>query len=89
MMDDTQRELARHALGLTDARRKVTYRNHFVTGEGSADYASWLAMVEDGYATRRAGSPLTGGDDLFRLTRAGARLALNRGEKLCPEDFPA
>lgn len=31
---------------------------------------------------------LTGGDDLFRLTVAGARAALQPGERLCPEDFP-
>jgi hypothetical protein len=89
-MEDEHRELARHALGLSDGRRrKVTYRNHFVTGQGSDDHAPWMAMVEAGHAIRRYGNPLTGGDDLFRLTRAGAELALNRGEKLCPEDFPA
>lgn len=88
-MSPEQRRLARHALGLTDSRRKVSYRNHFVTGEGSTDYEAWKAMVAAGHATRRAGNALTGGDDLFRLTRTGAQLALNRGEKLCPEDFPA
>lgn len=33
------------------------------------------------------GSPMTGGDDLFRLTRRGATAALASGERLCPEDF--
>lgn len=86
-LTDKQRELARHALGLPNARRQ-SYRNHFVTGPGSSDYVAWQAMVAAGFATRRAGSPLTGGDDLFRLNRAGAELALIGRERLCPEDFP-
>lgn len=80
-------ELARHALGLPNSRR-TSYRNHFVTGEGCADHDSWTAMVTEGDATRRKGSVLTGGDDLFRLTHQGAKAALKRGEKLDPEDFP-
>lgn len=87
-MTPTQRELARHALGLSDRHRK-SYRNHFVTGEGSTDYPHWMAMVEAGYARRLAGSLLTGGDDLFKLTPSGAVAALDDGDSLCPEDFPA
>lgn len=86
-MTPEQIELARHALGL-DGRRKVSYRNHFVTGERTRDFPHWIAMVESGDATRRAGPELTGGDDLFRLTAKGARAALRRGERLNPEDFP-
>lgn len=85
-MSPEQIELARHALGL-DGYRKKSYRNHFVTGPGSDDYTNWQAMVAAGYAKRRAGSALTGGDDLFWLTEAGARLAL-KGETLDQEDFP-
>jgi hypothetical protein len=80
-MTETQRELARHALGLGNGRVR-SYRNHFVTGPGSTDHPHWLAMVEAGYATRRAGSELTGGDDLFMLTNAGAEEALDPGELL-------
>lgn len=86
-MTPAQIELARHALGLPNRRRK-SYRNHFVTGAGLDSHAEWLAMVEAGHARRRSGSAITGGDDLFWLTRAGARLALEPGERLCPEDFP-
>lgn len=40
-------------------------------------------------ARRSDGSKLPfGGDDLFRLTRAGADQALEPGERLDPEDFP-
>lgn len=86
-LTEIQRELARHALGLPN-KRKTTYRNHFVTGEGSTDYPHWTAMVEAGAAKRRDGSDLTGGDDLFWLTREGAEAALRKGEKLSAEDFP-
>ncbi|MDG4905965.1 hypothetical protein P9228_05825 [Mesorhizobium sp. WSM4898] len=36
-MTPVQRDLARHALGL-DGRRKESYRNYFVTGEGSTGW---------------------------------------------------
>jgi hypothetical protein len=39
-------------------------------------------MVEAGLATRRDGSELTGGGDLFRLTRQAAESALLPGERL-------
>lgn len=88
-MTPEQIELARHALGL-DGRKKVSYRNHFVTGPGPGnnDHTQWTAMVESGDAVKRKGSPLTGGDDLFRLTPQGARASLRTGERLDHEDFP-
>lgn len=88
-MNAKQIELARHAIGL-DGQHKVSYRNHFVTGPGPGndDHPQWLAMVEAGDAVKRRGSPLTGGDDLFRLTPKGARAVLRPGESLSPEDFP-
>lgn len=87
-MSPEQVALARHALGL-DGRRRMSYRNHFVTGPGTTDYGPWVAMVETGDAKRLPGSELTGGDDLFLLTLQGARAALRTGERLDPEDFPA
>lgn len=81
-MTPTQRELARHALGLGRGV-PTAYRNSFVTGPTSNDHKEWMQMVEAGEATRRDGSSLPfGGDDLFRLTRKGADAALNRGESL-------
>lgn len=82
-----QRELARHALGLPN-RKKTSNRNHFVCGPGHSDYDNWMSMTENGCARRWASSMMTGGDNLFRLIRAGAELALNKGEKLDREDFP-
>ncbi|MBY0355528.1 MAG: hypothetical protein K2Q12_07335 [Rickettsiales bacterium] len=79
-MTPDQKELARRALGLPN-KQKWSYRRHFVVGPGSEHYESWMAMVAAGEAT-------LSGDDLFHLTRAGAHAALEKGETLCPEDFP-
>ncbi|MER8591490.1 hypothetical protein NKH33_07785 [Mesorhizobium sp. M1182] len=87
-MTPAQKDLARHALGLPNRQRR-SYRNHFVTGSGGNDHREWMALVEAGHAWRRAGSELTGGSDLFRLTRAGAELVLEKRESLDPEAFPA
>lgn len=82
------KELARHALGLPN-KMGMSFRNRFVAGEGHDDYADWMQMVANGNAGRRAGLSLPfGGDDLFWLTEEGARFALNKGERLDPEDFP-
>ena len=88
IMTVRQMNLARHALGLPN-RRRTSYRNHFVAGPGHTDYDDWVALVRAGLATRRKGSPITGGDDVFYLTRDGAKAALNDRERLDPEDFPA
>ena len=82
-----QRALARHALGLPN-RTKKSYRNRFVAGVDHVDFGEWMQMVTDANAGRRAGTSLHyGGDDLFWLTEQGARQALNKGERLDPEDF--
>src|SRR5579872_5970530 len=87
MMTTKQRELARHALGLPNKMR-MSYRNRFVAGDGHDDHADWMQMVAEGNAEMcdRSRIPF-GGDDLFWLTEAGARQALNPREKLDREDF--
>ncbi len=88
-MTPHQIDLARHALGL-NGRGRRSYRNHFVAGLGHTDYADWQAMVAEGVAIRIDGKRLSfGGDDMFKLTRAGAEAALLPGESLDSEDFPA
>ncbi len=86
-MTPAQIELARHALGL-NGKARCSYRNHFVAGPYHSDFLEWSHMVEAGDATRREAPKGFGGDDLFRLTRAGAGKALLPSEHLDPEDFP-
>ena len=70
--------ILQHSLGVDQHGQGERYRNHFVTGEGSDDYPACVAAVAAGLMTRRAGSPLTGGDDLFRVTVAGEQFVTER-----------
>lgn len=60
-----------HALGLDCYGQGASYRNHFVTGPGSADHAACLELVASGLMTRSAGSLISGGMDVFNVTSAG------------------
>lgn len=86
-MTPEERAVARHALGLPNDRR-VSYRNHFVAEEGTADFDLWRTMVERGLARQHRGSVLTGGAPLFMLTRAGGDRAIDQGEGLGDRHFP-
>lgn len=83
VMTAQERDLARHALGLSK-RRRQSYRNHFVCNTDPC----WERLVEAGLATVRRSAEATG-MHTYRLTRAGAEAALDPGERLDPEDFPA
>ena len=85
-MTTKQIELARHALGLSQFRKK-SYRNRFIAGDGHPDFPEWMKMVIDRNA-KRSQSRMFGGDSMFMLTLVGARTALNAGEQLDKEDFP-
>ncbi len=83
VMSPEERDLARHALGLSKRKRR-SWRNHFVC----ATDPHWERLVEAGLATvRRSAEP--GGMHTYRLTRDGAEAALEPGDSLDPEDFPA
>ena len=88
-MTPTQRRLARLALGLPNPKC-ISYRNRFIGAVGSYDHEIWTGMCKAGLALSRA-EPLTARvkASRFWLTPAGALAALNPGETLCPEDFPA
>lgn len=60
-----------HALGVDRYGQGEQYRNHFVTGKGSADFDACMALVDAGLMTRTPGNPVTGEDDLFRVTPKG------------------
>lgn len=83
-MTPKQREMARHALGLTDGRM-VSYRNRYTAALNSFSEMEWDDMVRHGWAVRgRDGASSVG----FCLTDTGARLVLNASESLDSEDFP-
>jgi len=65
--------ILQHSIGADQHGRIVRGggRNHFVTGEGSDDYPHCMALVAAGLMTRRAGSAISGGDDIFHVTEAG------------------
>ena len=74
---DKQREILRHALGF-GRRTRPGWRNYFVTGPGSDDYADCEALVAAGLMTKRSGGPLSGGDPVYRVTDAGQDLMVGR-----------
>lgn len=85
-MTPEQKQKARHALGLPNDRRR-SYRNRFFVSVGSPDDALWKALsdADDAdYVTVNRGK-----DRQYWLTRQGALKALEPGETLDAEDFPA
>ena len=87
IMSLLERRLARHALGLPNFRGR-SYRNRFVVSYAPGrTYPAWDRMVDKGWAEQSA--RVIGGTCWFWLTREGAELALDPGETLDPEDFPA
>ncbi len=60
-----------HSLGLDKFGEGRSYRNYFVTGEGSTDYPICMALVDLGLMTRTPGNEITGRDDFFRVTDDG------------------
>jgi hypothetical protein len=79
-----EKELARHALGLPNSRRR-SYRNRYFAPSSSESHDIWIGMVSRGLGAFFYSS---GSNDYFRLTRSGALAALDPGEELDEEDFP-
>lgn len=73
---EKQRDILRHTLGV--GRGGIGWRNHFVTGPGSDDYADCEALVAAGLMAKRSGGPLSGGDPVYRVTDAGRDLLVGR-----------
>lgn len=61
-----ERNILRHALGLTRPGVKIPYRNYFYTEAGCNNYATVLGLVEKGLMS---GSKY---EDTFFVTRKGA-----------------
>lgn len=86
-MTPEQNRLARHALGLPNDRRR-SYRNRFHASAAHTAYQDWCEMVEKGWADFERDDPDKSDRMVFWLRPEGARLALQDGETLDPEDFP-
>lgn len=87
-MTPKQRKLARHALGLPNAK-KQSFRNRFEAAQAPCgDFEQWARMEAQGLARRDTSARASSTTCLFWLTRTGAKAVLNKGETLCPEDFP-
>lgn len=76
---DKQKHILMHSLGLT--RGGPAYRNHFVTGPGSVDYADCCALVDAGLMAKRESALLPAGDLYFTVTEAGKQLVNELLEK--------
>ncbi len=83
-ISDSQREMARHALGLPNKKR-TSYRNHYCIGPGGDGYEDWDDLAAKGLAIRRTG-PDWGGDDMFYLTLNAALAVREPGEHISRED---
>jgi hypothetical protein len=81
-MTETQRLLARHALGLPNARNHG-YRYHFCASPGTWDFKEWQAMVIQGEAVCTVQEPT--GYTMFYLKLDGAIAALNPKETIAYE----
>lgn len=82
-MNHLQRKMARHALGLDESQ--VSYRNRYFASPDSPQAQEWDDLCARGLAVREMGG---GKLAHFYLTNEGARLALDPGDRLDPEDFP-
>ena len=84
-MTPSQRDLARHALGLPNPQRR-TSRNRYLIPKDGPDYVQWLEMIDNGEALLV--SPPTSSLACFALTIKGGQLAIREREQLDPADFP-
>ena len=64
-------DILQHALGRDQYGRGSDYRNHYCTGEGSADFALCREAVAAGLMRERPPSHVSGGDHVFVVTDAG------------------
>jgi hypothetical protein len=83
MANEAQLQILQHSIGADQYGRIVRGggRNHFVTGEGSKDHPHCMALVAAGLMTRRAGSAISGGDEIFHVTEAGREYVRSHSAK--------
>ena len=82
---NSQLHILQHSLGLDQYGQGRQFRNHFVTGPGSKDYADCCALVEAGLMRNKGAGMLTGGDTCFVVTPAGTDFVALESPKRPPE----
>jgi hypothetical protein len=74
-LTESQLHIIQHSLGLDQYGRGREYRNHFVTGPGSSDFADCEALVDGNCMVVRRNLPLAGGpgNNCYTVTNWGRR----------------
>jgi hypothetical protein len=63
--------ILQHALGVDQYGRGQQHRNHYCAAPGHHSWSALLDLVRQGHMTRRTGSPISGGADIFQVTSLG------------------
>jgi hypothetical protein len=85
---ETQRNLARHALGFPN-KKNTSFRNRFCIGKGGDGYEDWEDLVSKGLAIKCVGADHGrpwGDSDMFYLTLEGALMVRGPKEHISRED---
>lgn len=82
-MNDEQRRMMRHAIGLTRGRKR-TSRNRYCSPLNGPVFEAWEDIAKHGFAE---GPFPNGRTVMFYVTREGADAVREKGETLDPEDF--
>jgi hypothetical protein len=70
--------ILQHSLGLDSYGRGRVYRNHFVTGPDSSDFALCLQLCDLGCMEDRGSRTLYAGGHVFVVTGAGLEIVLEQ-----------
>ena len=72
-----------HSLGISDPRKTLPYRNHFIAGEGHSDLPAIQRLIDNGLM-RQVKSPsfASQGDRLFHVTEKGEAIAIETQPRL-------
>ena len=76
-----QLHILQHSLGVDQYGLGEHYRNHFVTGQGTTDYPHCIALFEMGMMGKRNPTRLSGGDDVFFVTKTGKEYVRDHSPK--------
>ncbi|RRJ96807.1 hypothetical protein Ga0100231_023865 [Opitutaceae bacterium TAV4] len=76
-----QLHILQHSLGVDKYGQGNQYRNRFVTGPGSDDFADCRALADAGLMTDHGAREIFGGDHHFTITPAGIDAVASQSPK--------